>query len=59
MLVNGREARLSFSLEFLALELAHQLELIEDDSMIVRMAKLMELEEKRGQAMQTLETHQQ
>ena len=48
MLVYGREARLSISLEFLALELAHQLEIIEDNSMIVRMEKLMELEEKRN-----------
>ena len=59
MLVYGREARLSILLEFQALELAHQLELVEDDAMTVRMAKLMELEEKRDQAMQTLETHQQ
>ena len=59
MLIYGREARLSISLDFLALKLAHQLELVEDDAMTVRMAELMELEEKRGQAMQTLETHQQ
>ena len=51
MLVYGREARLSISLEFPALELAHQLELVEYDAMAVRMAELMELEEKRGQAM--------
>ena len=38
MLVYGREARLSISLEFPTLELAHQLELVEDDAMIVRMA---------------------
>ena len=59
MLVYGRDARLSISLEFSALELAHQLELVEDDAMTVRMADLMELEEKRKQAMQTLEMHQQ
>ena len=59
MLVYGREARLSISLEFPTLELDHQLELIEDDAMIVRMAELMEMEEKRSQAMQTLKTHQQ
>ena len=47
MLVYGREARISILLEFPSLELAHQLELIEDDAMIVRMAELMELEEKR------------
>lgn len=47
MLVYDREARLPISLEFPSLELAHQLELIEDDTMTVRMEKLMELEEKR------------
>ena len=51
MLVYGREARLPISLEFSALELAHQLELIENDAMTVRMVELMELEEKRSQAM--------
>lgn len=59
MLVYGREARLPISVEFSSLELAHQLELIESDSMTVRMPELMELEEKRKYAMQTLETHQQ
>ena len=51
MLVYGREARLPISLEFPALELSHQLELIEDDIMSIRIAELMELEEKRNQAM--------
>ena len=59
MLVYGREARLPISLEFPSLELAHQLELVENDAMTVRMVELMELEEKRSQAMQTLEIHQQ
>lgn len=59
MLVYGREARLPISLEFLALELAHQLEIIEDDAMIVRMEELMELEEKRNQDLHTLKSHQQ
>ena len=35
------------------------MELIEDDAMSIRMAELMELEEKRDKAMQTLEVHQQ
>ena len=48
MLVYGREARLPISLEFPSLELALQLELIEDDAMTVRMVDLMELEEKRS-----------
>lgn len=59
VLVYGREARIPISLEFPSLELAHQLELIEDDAMLVRMAELMELEEKRSKAMYTLEIHQQ
>ena len=48
MLVYGREARLPISLEFPALELAHQMELIEDDSMTISMVELMDLEEKRS-----------
>jgi hypothetical protein len=59
MLVYGREARLPISLEFPSLELAHQLEVLEDNAMIVRLAELMELEEKRNQAAQTFEIHQQ
>ena len=59
MLVYGTEVRLPISLELPSLELAHQLELIEDDAMTVRMIELIELEEKRGKAMQTLELHQQ
>lgn len=58
MSVYGREARLPISLEFPSLELAHQLELIENDSMFVRIVEFMELEEKRNQAIQTLEAHQ-
>ena len=37
MLVYGREARLPIPLEFSSLELAHQLELIEDNAMTLRM----------------------
>ncbi len=59
VLVYGREARIPISLEFPSLELAHQMELIEDDAMSVRMEELIELEEKRRKAMQTLEIHQQ
>ena len=47
MLVYGKEARIPISLEFPSLELAHQLELIEDDAMSVRKAELMELDEKK------------
>lgn len=59
VLVYGREARLPISLEFPSLEVAHQLELVEDNAMSVRMAELMELEEKRSRAIKTLEVHQQ
>lgn len=59
MLVYGKEARLHISLEFPTLELAYQLKLIEDDVMSIRMEELMEKEEKRHQAIQTLEAHQQ
>lgn len=38
MLFYGREEMLPISLEFPSLELAHQLELVEDDAMTVRMA---------------------
>ena len=48
MLVYGREAKLPISLEFPTLELDHQLELVEDDAMSIRIVELMELEEKRN-----------
>ena len=57
MLVYGREAQLIISLEFPSLELANQLELSENDAMIVRLVELMELEEKRGQALHRLDVH--
>ena len=44
MLIYRREARLPKSLEFPSLEIAHQLEILEDDAMTVRMEELMELE---------------
>ena len=59
MLVYGWEGMLPISLEFPSLESAHQWEIIENNSMTVRMTKLIELEEKRQQVMQTLEIHQQ
>ena len=48
MLMYGREAWFPISLEFPSLELAHQLELLEDSAMTVRIAELSELEEKRS-----------
>lgn len=59
MLVYGKEARLPSSLELPSLEIAHHLELIENDAMTVRLAELMEPQEVRGQAMHTIEAHQE
>lgn len=59
MLFYGREAKLHISLEFPSLELAYQLEVEENDPMTIRLVELFELEEKRKQAMHTLEAHQQ
>ena len=59
MLIYGWETRLPISLECPSLELAHQLELVENVVIIVRLVEVMELEEKRKQAMRTLEAHQQ
>lgn len=58
MLVYGKEARLPISLEFPSFELAHQLELLEEDAMKIRLAKLIELEEKRQQAINSLDDGQ-
>ena len=46
MLVYGREAKFPILLEFPSLELVHQLELVEDDVVAMRMVELMKLEEK-------------
>lgn len=54
MLVYGREVRFSLSLELPSLELTQQLELVENDAMIVRLVELMELEETKNKAMNTL-----
>ena len=59
MLVYGREALLRISLEFPTLELAHQLELIENDVISIRMDDFIELEESRNKGVQSLEMHQQ
>ena len=59
MLVYGKESKLPISIEFPSLDLVCQLELEEYDPMIIRLEKLIELEEKRQQIMQTLETHQE
>ncbi len=58
MLVYGKEERFPISFGFPSLELAHQLELIENDVMSIRIIELMKLEEKRNPTMLTLEEHQ-
>ena len=59
MLVYGKEAQLPLSVELLALDIVHQLQLFEEeDPMAIRYAKLMELEEARRKAMETMEYHQ-
>lgn len=57
MLVYGREARLPLSLELSSLDLAHQLEVLENDALSVRYDKLIELEEIREKAKKTLNVH--
>lgn len=58
MLVYGKDERLPISLEFLALDLANQLDMIEEDPMIARLAQLVELEEVRNEAMRKNEQAQ-
>ena len=59
MLVYGKEARLLLSVELSALDIVHQLQMFEgEDLMSIRYAKLMELEESRRKAMETMEYHQ-
>ncbi|KAH9296662.1 hypothetical protein KI387_044242 [Taxus chinensis] len=57
-LVYGKEAVLPISLELPALELMKQLELSEFEPMEARYAELMELEEIREHAVQTIEKYQ-
>jgi hypothetical protein len=57
-LVYGKEARLPVSVEFPALDFMHQLDMIDEEPMIARLAQLNELEEKRKDALQTIEHHQ-
>lgn len=59
MLVYGKEARLPLSVELLALDIIHQLEMLEEqDPMSIRYVELMELKESRDKAMKVLEYHQ-
>lgn len=58
-LVYGKEAKLSIEKELPALYLATQLVLFEEgDPMLVQCAQMMELEESRKKAMETMEYQQ-
>ena len=58
MLVYGKEAQLPLSVELLALDVVHQLQMFEEeDPMVVRYVELMELEETRRKGMETMEYH--
>lgn len=58
MLVYGKEARLPISFELPALDLANQLDTLEEGPLTVRLAQLFELEETRKDAMNKIEQHQ-
>lgn len=58
MLLYGKEARLPISLELPTIDLANQLDMIQESPMIVRSAQLFELEETRNDAMRQIEQHQ-
>ena len=50
MLVYGKEAKLPVSIELLALDFMYQLDMLEEEPMMARLAQLNELEEKRREA---------
>ncbi|XP_057819077.1 uncharacterized protein LOC131032160 [Cryptomeria japonica] len=58
ILVYGKEARLPISLEFPALDLSNQLDMIEEEPMSARLAQLIELEEVINKAIRQIEHHQ-
>ncbi|XP_059068684.1 uncharacterized protein LOC131859145 [Cryptomeria japonica] len=58
MLVYGKKARLPISFEFPALDLANQLDTLEEGPSTIRLAQLFELEETRNEAMKKIEQHQ-
>ncbi|XP_059076872.1 uncharacterized protein LOC131876102 [Cryptomeria japonica] len=58
MLVYGRKARLTISFELPTLDLANQLDTLEEGPLTVRLAQLFELEETRNDAMSKIEQHQ-
>lgn len=58
MIMYVREAKNSLSIELPSLESTHQLELMENDAISIRLDELMELEEIKNQDMHMLEIHQ-
>ncbi|XP_057855975.1 uncharacterized protein LOC131065493 [Cryptomeria japonica] len=58
ILVYGREARLPLSLEFPSLDLAHQLEVLENDALSVRYVELTQNEEVGEKSKQDLNVNQ-
>ena len=58
MLVYGKETRLLFLVELPTLNFMYQLDMLDEKPMMVRLAQLNELEEKRRDALQKIENHQ-
>ena len=57
MLVYGKEARLLVSVELLALDFMHQLDMLDEELMTTRLNQLNKLEEKRRDVLQKTESH--
>ena len=57
-LVYGKEARLPISVELPTLDFMYQLDMLDEKPMTARLAQLNELEEKRGDVLQKIESHQ-
>ena len=51
MLLYGKEARLPISVELPTLDFMHQIDMLDEELMTVRLAQLNELEEKRRDAL--------
>ena len=58
MLVYGKEASLLVLVELLALDFMYQLDVLNEEPMTTRLAQLNELEEKRRDALQKIQSHQ-
>ena len=58
MLVYGKEARLPVLVELPVLDFMHQIDMLDEEPMTVRLAQLNELEEKRRDFLQKIENYQ-